>query len=96
MANMIQSPPIWRFHEQEIKAKAWGGRGVYHESDEGIRGVRKGSKRSGDDGGGLERETATGEHDYEQNHDENERGSHLWPRHYLVKLLGPIVVANEL
>ena len=45
---------------------------------------------------GLERENAASEHEFEENHDENEKGDHLRPCRYLAKLLGTIVAATEL
>ena len=45
---------------------------------------------------GLERENAASEHEFEENHDENEKGDHLWPCRYLSKLLGMIAAASEL
>ena len=45
---------------------------------------------------GLERENAAGEHEFKENHDENEKGDHLRLHRYLVKLLGMIMTMTEL
>ena len=46
--------------------------------------------------GGLERKLAVSEHDCRQNHDEIDKGEHIWLCRYLAKHLGTFMAATEL